>query len=59
MPVNMNRKSLLSIQQNPYFITEKSDGTRYLLYVIKDERGEVRDFYSYVCAHVHVCVCHL
>ena len=35
MPMNLCRKNLLALQQNEYFVTEKSDGTRYLLYVIE------------------------
>ena len=37
MPVNLSRKSLTStIQRRSYFVTEKTDGVRYLLYIVKD-----------------------
>ena len=38
-PLNMNRRSLLSVQSEPYFFTEKSDGLRNFLYVIQGEKG--------------------
>jgi hypothetical protein len=34
MPLNLNRKSLGTIQHENYFIAEKTDGIRYLLYVV-------------------------
>lgn len=34
MPINLSRRNLLNVQRNDYYITEKSDGTRYLLYVV-------------------------
>lgn len=38
MPVNLTRHNLIDLQQpaSGYFVTEKSDGVRYLLYVIPD-----------------------
>lgn len=38
MPVNLTRHNLIELQQpaSGYFVTEKSDGVRYLLYVIPD-----------------------
>eukprot|EP01038_Epipyxis_sp_PR26KG_P009328 gene9328-12570_t len=36
MPVNLSRHNLTHIISNDYFLTEKSDGTRYLLYVVHD-----------------------
>jgi hypothetical protein len=36
MPVNLTRQNLQIIQSNDYFMTEKSDGVRYLLYVIAE-----------------------
>ena len=36
MPVNLTRQNLQIIQSNDYFMTEKSDGVRYLLYVVAD-----------------------
>jgi hypothetical protein len=38
-PVNLNRRSLNAIGSADYFVTEKSDGVRYLLYVVM-EAGE-------------------
>ena len=35
MPVNLSRRSLVSVQKNNYYIAEKTDGVRYLLYVIE------------------------
>jgi hypothetical protein len=43
MPVNLCRSNLPHIQQNAYFVTEKSDGERYLLIVLED-RGECEAF---------------
>lgn len=34
MPVNLSRRSFLTVQTSDYFVTEKSDGVRHLLYVI-------------------------
>ena len=34
MPINLTRRNLLQVQRNPYFLAEKSDGVRYLLYVV-------------------------
>lgn len=34
MPINLTRRNLLTVQRNGYFLTEKSDGVRYLLYVV-------------------------
>lgn len=36
MPVSLSRRSLLPLQRSAYFIAEKTDGVRYLLYVIED-----------------------
>lgn len=35
-PVNLLHKNLAAVRRKDYFATEKSDGTRYLLYVIDD-----------------------
>lgn len=37
MPITMSRQSLKAIQQSRYFITEKTDGVRHLLYCLLDE----------------------
>jgi hypothetical protein len=37
MPVNLNRQNLLNVTAQNYFMTEKSDGTRYLMYVVPDD----------------------
>lgn len=34
MPVNLTRRNFSFVRQNNYFITEKSDGLRYLLFVV-------------------------
>ena len=34
MPINLSRRNLLTVQRNPYYLAEKSDGVRYLMYVI-------------------------
>ena len=39
MPVNLSRRSLLSIQKNNYYIAEKTDGVRYLMYVVPEPRS--------------------
>ena len=36
MPVNLTRQNLQTILSKDYFMTEKSDGVRYLLYVVPD-----------------------
>ena len=36
MPVNISRSNLIQLQRNPYFVTEKSDGMRYLLLVLDE-----------------------
>lgn len=36
MPVNISRRGLQHVIKAPYFVTEKSDGSRKLLYVVKD-----------------------
>mmetsp|Transcript_13537 Transcript_13537/g.20314 ORF Transcript_13537/g.20314 Transcript_13537/m.20314 type:complete len:704 (+) Transcript_13537:1725-3836(+) len=36
MPVNLTRQSLMTVQNNDYYMAEKSDGVRYLLYVVRD-----------------------
>jgi hypothetical protein len=39
MPVNISRRNLQHIAKTEYFVTEKSDGTRKLLYVVNDAGG--------------------
>ena len=34
MPLNISRRNLILLQRDEYFVTEKSDGVRYLLYVV-------------------------
>ena len=34
MPLNISRRNLLRLQREDYFVTEKSDGVRYLMYVL-------------------------
>ena len=36
LPINMTRRNLLHVQRSTYHLTEKSDGVRYLLYVVDD-----------------------
>ncbi len=36
MPVNLTRKNLNIVMRNSYFVTEKTDGVRYLLYAVPD-----------------------
>jgi len=36
MPVNLTRKNLNVVLRKNYFVTEKTDGIRYLLYVVAD-----------------------
>jgi len=36
MPVNLTRKNLNVVLRRNYFVTEKTDGIRYLLYVVAD-----------------------
>jgi hypothetical protein len=36
MPVNLSRQNLVSVTHTKYYLTEKSDGIRYLMYVIHD-----------------------
>jgi hypothetical protein len=36
MPVNLTRQNLLEVQSSDYFVTEKSDGVRYLLYTVPE-----------------------
>lgn len=45
MPVNLTRHNLIDLQQpaSGYFVTEKSDGVRYLLYVIPDTHSSTVD----------------
>jgi hypothetical protein len=40
MPVNLTRQNLNEVQKSDYFVTEKSDGVRYLLYVVQDAQKE-------------------
>jgi len=35
MPLNISRRNLLLLEREDYFVTEKSDGVRYLLYVVR------------------------
>lgn len=39
MPVNMTRRNLTVLQRNKYFITEKSDGQRLMLFVVSSMSG--------------------
>ena len=39
-PVNLLHKNLAAVRKRDYFVTEKSDGTRYLLYVVDDHDGK-------------------
>lgn len=41
MPCNMSRRSLQHVLQNEYFVTEKSDGVRYLLYIVNDSAAGI------------------
>jgi mRNA guanylyltransferase len=41
MPINLSKRSLQTIQQGNYYCTEKSDGVRYLLYVITDSKTKL------------------
>lgn len=34
MPLNISRRNLIRLQREEYFVTEKSDGVRYLMYVL-------------------------
>lgn len=34
MPLNISRRNLLRLEREEYFVTEKSDGVRYLMYVL-------------------------
>ena len=43
MPVNLTRQNLLEVQSTDYFITEKSDGVRYLMYVVPDPQSRSGD----------------
>lgn len=36
MPVNLTRQNLLEVQSSDYYVTEKSDGVRYLLYTVPE-----------------------
>lgn len=40
MPVNLTRQNLLEVQSGDYFVTEKSDGVRYLLYTVQESSGK-------------------
>lgn len=35
MPLNISRRNLLLLEREQYFVTEKSDGVRYLMYVVR------------------------
>jgi len=37
MPVNLSRRHIATIQSKPYFVSEKTDGIRYMLFVKKSE----------------------
>ena len=39
MPVNISRRNLQHIIKSNYYVTEKSDGARKLLFVVKDGKG--------------------
>lgn len=39
LPYNMSRRSLSLLIDNEYYLTEKSDGIRYLLYVVATSHG--------------------
>ena len=39
MPVNLTRRNFMEVQKTDYFITEKSDGIRYLMYVVPVPRA--------------------
>ena len=41
-PVNLLHKNISIIRRKEYFLTEKSDGTRYLLFVVEDTHLEGR-----------------
>ena len=36
MPVNLSKQNLTLVHQKNYFMTEKSDGVRYFLYVVNE-----------------------
>ena len=40
MPVNLTRQNLQEVQSSDYFITEKSDGVRFLLYVVPEAQSK-------------------
>ena len=37
MPFNMSRRALPALRDDKYYLTEKSDGTRYLMYTVKKQ----------------------
>lgn len=39
LPINMTRRNLLNVLRTKYFLTEKSDGVRHLLYCISEGSG--------------------
>ena len=40
MPFSMSRRNLEVVLRNDYYVTEKTDGVRYLLFVVKGEKRE-------------------
>ena len=36
LPINFTRRNLLNVQRSTYYLTEKSDGVRHLMYIIPD-----------------------
>jgi mRNA guanylyltransferase len=36
LPINFTRRNLLNVQRASYYLTEKSDGVRHLMYIIPD-----------------------
>lgn len=43
MPINLTRRNFASVRKNNYFLTEKSDGLRYLLFVVNGAEEKSRD----------------
>ena len=40
MPYSMSRRNLEVVRKDPYYVTEKTDGVRYLLYVVRSPQGK-------------------